>query len=351
MIDPTEEYVAVEPAPPGCDSEWDEFVIASGAASQCHLSGWRRIIGEVLGHEVPYLRAMNSRAEIVGVLPLVRQQSLLLGDHLISVPFLNYGGAVGNDEAIERALMNKATELARNFGSSHIEFRDTTDRAGDWPKRTDKVCMVLELPDSQEVLWENLGSKLRSQIRRPKKEGVEVVEGGMELLDEFYAVLLRNWRDLGTPLYSKRFFQGILREFSDSAFILVARLDGQPVAAGFFLGFRDKLEIPWAGSLREFNRIAVNMALYWNGLRRAIEKGYRWFDFGRSSTDSGTYRFKRQWGAEPVQLYWHYWLREGGELPSITPSNPKYRLAINMWQRLPVPVAGSLGPVIAKYLP
>lgn len=183
------------------------------------------------------------------------------------------------------------------------------------------------------------------------KEGVEIVEGGIELLDEFYYVLIRNWRDLGTPLYSKRFFASILRAFPDTAYLLVVRLGSQAVASGFFLGFRDRLEIPWAASIRDYNRIAVNMALYWEGLKRAIEKGYCYFDFGRSSVDSGTYRFKRQWGAEPRQLYWNYWLRDGYEIPRITPDNPKYKMAIKAWQTLPVSVANIIGPMISKYLP
>jgi FemAB-related protein (PEP-CTERM system-associated) len=183
------------------------------------------------------------------------------------------------------------------------------------------------------------------------KEGVEIVEGGIDVLDEFYDVLSRNWRDLGSPLYSKSFFASILKAFPDTAFLLIVRHGSRPIASGFFLGFRDRLEIPWAASIRDYNRIAVNMALYWEGLKRAIEKGYHYFDFGRSSVDSGTYRFKRQWGAEPRQLYWHYWLRDGNDIPRITPDNPKYKLAIKAWQNLPVSVASTVGPMIAKYLP
>ena len=38
----------------------------------------------------------------------------------------------------------------------------------------------------------------------------------LELLDGFYAVYARNMRDLGTPVYSKRFFRNILEVFPDS---------------------------------------------------------------------------------------------------------------------------------------
>ena len=93
------------------------------------------------------------------------------------------------------------------------------------------------------------------------------------------------------------------------------------------------------------------MLLYWEALKHAIEQGGRRFDFGRSTTDSGTYRFKRQWGAQPTQLYWHYWLPRSAALPALNPDNPKYRLAIRLWQRLPLAVANRLGPRIVRYLP
>jgi len=343
--------VSISDSYSGDDKEWDDFVASCANSSNCHLSGWRKVMGEVFHHQTFYLSARSRSGELVGVLPLVRQKSFLFGDHLISVPFLNYGGAVAVTGEVEQILMSKASKIALDLGVSHIEFRDVTRRCDEWPVRTDKVCMYLDLPDSPDDLWSAIGSKLRSQIRRPMKEGVEVVEGGLEILDEFYDVLSRNWRDLGSPLYSKRFFASILRAFPDTAFLLVARHGSRPVASGFFLGFHDRLEIPWAASIRDYNRIAVNMALYWEGLKRAIEKGYRCFDFGRSSVDSGTYRFKRQWGAEPRQLYWHYWLRDGNAIPLITPNNPKYNLAIKVWQNLPVSVASTIGPMISKYLP
>ena len=343
--------VTIELSDPEKDSEWDDFVKACPGSSNSHLSGWRKVIGDVFGHQTYYLAARGESGDLQGVLPLVRQKSRLFGDHLISVPFLNYGGAVAVSKEVENGLMERASELALDLGVSHVEFRDVVERSGRWPVRTDKVCMLLELPNSPDDLWSAVGTKKRNKIRRPMKEGAEIVEGGMELLDDFYAVLMRNWRDLGTPLYAKSFFEFVLKAFPDSAFLLVLRLEGQPVAAGFFLGFRDHLEVPWSAAIRDYNRLSVNMALYWEGLRRAIEKGYTCFDFGRSSIDSGTYQFKRQWGAEPRQLYWHYWLSDGADIPRITPDNPKYKYAVKAWQKLPVFVARRIGPLISKNLP
>ena len=270
---------------------------------------------------------------------------------MVSVPFVNYGGAIGADERVEGALMDEAARIARELGVGHIEFRDTVRRGEAWPVRTDKVEMVLDLPGCTDELARSLGSKVRAQIKRPQRAGASVTWGHLDRLAEFYGVFARNMRDLGTPVYSRRFFEQILSTFEDAAQIVVVSIRGVPVAAGLLLAHRETMEIPWASSMREHNRLGVNMLLYWEALGRAITNGYRRFDFGRSSQDSGTYRFKKQWGAQPLQLYWHYWLRCGDKLPALNPDNPKFRLAIAIWRRLPLALTNRLGPAIVRYLP
>jgi FemAB-related protein (PEP-CTERM system-associated) len=175
--------------------------------------------------------------------------------------------------------------------------------------------------------------------------------GGREHLDAFYAVFSRCMRDLGTPVYAKGFFSKILEIFPKEARICVVLLGDVPVAAGFLYGYRSLLEIPWAASDKRFNKLAPNMLLYGTVLEYACQQGFQVFDFGRSTPDSGTYRFKAQWGAQPKQLYWYYWMENGRPLPQLNPQNPKYALAIRLWQKLPLAVANVLGPHIVKYLP
>ena len=340
----------VRPATPGDDAAWDAFVATHPRASTYHQTVWRDLIASVFGHDSHYRLAVSEDGAIVGCLPLIEFRSRLFGHFLVSMPYFNYGGALGASSDVEHALMEDAGRLASGLGAAHVEFRDDVRRGESWPVREDKVNMHLALPGDKEALWKAVGSKVRAQVRRPQRESPRTVTGGEELLEDFYRVFSRNMRDLGTPVYGKPLFRAILAGYSASR-IIVVYLGGRPAAAGFLVGWRGRLEIPWASSLREYNRLGVNMLLYWQVLEYAIEQGYDTFDFGRSTRDAGTYRFKRQWGAEPVPLYWHYWLGEGGELPSLSPSSPKFRLAVSLWQRLPVPMANLLGPGIVKSLP
>ena len=346
-IDATDIHVSLDAA---TAEEWNRYVESNPAASLYHRAEWQALIKKTFGHSGYYFSARDNTGHITGVLPLIRLRSRLFGDFMVSMPYFNYGGAVADHPLIEQRLMEAAAQQGARLGVSHIEFRDDTPRR-ELPARTEKVNMILPLPDTPDELWQAFTPKLRAQIKRPQRENPQVLTGGVEHLDDFYAVFSRNMRDLGTPVYSRTFFLNILDAFPDTSRLVVVRLADRPVAAGFLIGHRDTLEIPWASTLSDVNRLSINMLLYWEVLSYAVKQGYRNFDFGRSSKASGTYRFKQQWGAEPRALYWHYWQASGGTLPSLNPDNPRYALAIKIWQRLPLTVTTALGPLIVKNLP
>jgi FemAB-related protein (PEP-CTERM system-associated) len=331
-------------------AEWDAYAMSAPGASFYHRYRWRNVIRDVFDRDTFYFAARQG-GRLCGVLPVVRLKSRFFGDFLISMPYLNYGGVVGDSAEIEQQLIARGSQLAQELGVAHLELRHRQPKSESLPVRTDKVTMLLDLPASAEALMKTLPSKLRSQVKRPQKEGAVAEHGGAELLNDFYAVFAENMRDLGTPVYPRRFFAAMLSAFPLETRIFVVRLAGAPVAAGFVIGDRGVLEIPWASSLRRANGVGVNMLLYWSMLEFACERGYATFDFGRCTVDSGTYRFKKQWGAQASQLYWHYWMREAGEPPRLNHSNPKYEAAVAAWRRLPLAVANRLGPLLIRNLP
>lgn len=330
---------------------WDQYVLNSAVTSGYHLSGWRQVIEEAFGHATCYVTVRDESEAVVGLVPLVFLASRGFGRFLVSLPFVNYGGMIADSPEGFRLLENEAVKQARALNAQHIELRHEAPIQTAWVSTQRKVSMRLSLPPSYEELLKSFPSKLRSLVRRAQKEGMTARVGGVECLDEFYAVFSRCMRDLGTPVYAKSFFGKILEVFPKDAHICVVSHQETPVAAGFLYGFRSSLEIPWAASDKRFNKLSPNMLLYGKVLEYACEQGFQLFDFGRSSPDSGTYRFKEQWGAQPHQLYWYYWMKDGRDVPQLNPQNPKYALAIRLWQTLPVAVANFLGPHIVKHLP
>ena len=330
---------------------WDNYVLNHAMASGYQLMGWRRVVKKVFGHRTVYLMVRDEHGQVRGVLPLVFVSSRLFGRFLVSMPFVNYGGVLTEDFDAQRALLEAAASRAINLGATHIELRHERLLYLDWTSTQHKVSMRLDLPREPGTLWQRFPSKLRSQIRRALKEQLTVRIEGIELLDDFYRVLARNMRDLGTPAYSRRFFEAILEEFPKGARICAVYLGRQPVAAGFLYGFKNTLEIPWASSDRRYNRLAPNMLLYSSALEYACREGFQVFDFGRSTPGGPTYRFKEQWGAQPVPLYWYHWSTDGRAVPDLSPRNSRYRLAIGIWKRFPVALTKVIGPSIVRSIP
>jgi serine/alanine adding enzyme len=334
----------------GNDPErWDRYVTSAIGSTFCHLAGWKQIMTGTLGHECLYLAAIDESGEWRGILPIVRVRSVL-GHYLISLPFLNDGGPLGDSEA-QSSLVEHAIAEAKRSGASLLELRSRDDVPGPLISSYRRVAVHLSLPSSRDELWsETLRPKLRAQIRRPGKEGMTFRCGRAEL-DGFYEVFARNMRDLGTPVLPRKFFELGASSFGPSMlFAAVYTSTGVPVAGACCLHWRDELEVTWASSLREYNRLSPNMLLYASLMEEAIDRGVKVFNFGRSAPDSSTHRFKLQWGGHDVALPWPFWSPHAVVgVPSA--KNPFYRVATATWRRLPLAITNRLGPVLSRLLP
>lgn len=385
---------------------WDSYVYNHPRATLYHLSGWKNVIEKTYGHKTYYLMAIkeaqqcttniqnpetrNQREEtdselsamsyelnsdqVVGVLPLVHLKHFLFGNSLISIPFFDLGGVLADDEESEKALLSEAIELGQKLRANSIELRHmeplswlahssqlTANGKKNSPMSYDlsavscatkshKVRMLLDLPESSEELMKSFKAKLRSQIKKPLKEGLKSKTGGIELLEDFYKVFSINMRDLGSPVHSRNLMQNVLEEFPEESRIVIVYKDNKPLACSLFVGFKHTLENPWASATRAYSRLSPNMLLYWAMLEYASDNGFRYFDFGRSSPDEGTYKFKEQWGAKPTQLHWHYISLNGNPVGEQTSEKSKFERAIRYWQKLPVPITRILGPMIRKHI-
>lgn len=357
----------VTPARPGgellvrrCSVEssgrWDRYVEKHPEGTHSQLMGWKPVIEESYGHAGHYLLAEGG-SEVVGVLPLFLVRTMPFRKELVSLPFLGGGGLLADTDDVGRKLLRSALDLASERGAARLELRQQSPLRDLLPdgvsveEQTHKARMLLPLPDSSEELFRSFKSKLRSQVRRPLKEGMEARIGGRELLDDFYGVFARNMRDLGSPVHSKALFAGVFSRLGDGVRIVLVHHRGVPCAAALLTGFRETLEVPWASSLRRYNPLAPNMLLYWTALEFGCDHAFRWFDFGRSGMDDGTCAFKKQWGASPHTLFWYGVLLRGrGQALSRTwSSRSRCRRAIaGAWARLPLPLANRLGPVLRR---
>jgi len=328
--------------------DWDAYLGGHGQATIYHDARWGEVMRASYGNSAFYLTARRGD-RIVGVVQLVWQKSMLWGSHLCSMPYFDASGILADDEHAATSLLDAASELGRRHATQWVELRQMNPVGDSLPIREDKVTMHLQLPTGAEAMWKQLKTKVRTKVRKAEKEDLTVLQGRNELLDDFCDIYIRAMRDLGSPPHSRRFFRNILDAFGQDVLLFSVRSAGRPLAASLALVHGRYFHVPWSGSDMRFRRTGANRILYWSMLKYAAEAGLSTFDFGRSTVDSGTYGFKKEWGAEPVQLYWQYLLPEGKALPDQRPDSPKYRFMVACWKKLPLCVARTVGPrIIAK---
>jgi len=331
-------------------SRWDTFVEATACGSFYHRFAWKPINERNFGHQTFYLSAQRGD-QLVGIFPLVLVSSRLFGRILCSMPFVNYGGPCSEDAEAMALLLEEMARLAASLQADYVEMRTLLPLAGDYPAALHKVSMTLALQPDPEILWNAFTSKHRTNIRRVYKDGLRVVSGQVDLLDTFYHVLSESWRQHGTPIYRKRYFSEILSAFPGETRIFVAYRDQTPVAAAFNGYYKDTVEGMWAGTDARFRQLQASYVLYWEMIKDACERGFTHYHLGRSTTESGGESFKKKWNADSRQLYWNYHMPDQRPIPQLNVDNPKYRMAIGIWRRLPTRLTTLIGPPIAKCIP
>jgi FemAB-related protein (PEP-CTERM system-associated) len=329
---------------------WDAYVERHPSATHCHRWAWKTVMENAFGHRTYYLLASESGSP-VGVLPLVWQRSVLFGSFVTSLPFLNAGGPLADSLEIERDLVEHAVALTRKLRARSLQLRYRGQYRLDLPAATHKISTVCTVSSNTEAMWASLNSNNRRKVNKASKAGLTARPEGVAAIDDFYALFARNMRDLGTPVYPKRFFREVLRAFRQESEIIMVRLGDEPVAASLLFSFRDVMEASWMCSNWKYLSMQPNMLLYWTNLKVAGERGFHLLDLGRSTRDSGTHKFKRLWSTEDVPLFWAQWTTEGKAVRDLSPKNPKFQLAVRLWTKLPFELSRILGPYIVKHLP
>ncbi len=328
---------------------WDAFVHSHEGGTFCHQAGWQDIVTQGGGHEAPYLLAEQD-GDIVGILPLSLQRSILFGKSLKSTSFAVYGGPLVSETSALEALDAAAWGMAVKAGVDALEYRCEKPLHDDWAVKDDLyVTFKKEITSDREANLLSIKGSQRRYIKKGANLGLTAsVEDDLDLFYHLYAVSVRN---LGTPIFPKALFAQYLDTFKGNADILVARTaDGHPISAILSFYYKDQVLPYYIGSTPEARECFGNDFLIFEVLDHAAQRGKRLFDFGRSKVGTGAYAFKKHWGFDPAPLYYEYKLRDGAEIPDMNPLNPKYQLMIKTWKMLPVCLTKLIGPPIARHL-
>ena len=329
--------------------KWDAFVKNHPEGSPFHLFAWHDAVVKAFGHKPSYF-LLTANGEVIGILPLFQLKSFLFGNIISSVPFGAYGGILADSDESFLMLLEKAKDTTRVCDADYLELKFFDPKECGLHESSLHYAFIKELSPDHDDNMKAIPRKQRAMVRKGMKSGL-TAHVGEQYLDDFYRVFARNVHQLGTPVYPRKWFRALLDEFGPDAEIMVINHGDTVVSGVFSLYYRNTVLPYYAGSLMEYREYAPNDFQYWELMRRAVERGCRFFDFGRSKKDSGHFSFKKHWGFEPQALHYQFYLHNISELPGINPRNPRYRKKIEAWKKLPQWVARILGPHIVKYIP
>ena len=371
---------------------WDSYVLNHPKGTFFHLMGWKAVVAKTFHHKSHYLIAEsngdtatsqqlnkpgtnpsnssnptnptspinpgdprnsnNPSNPIVGILPLFSVKSFLFCKSLVSLPFAAYGGVLADNQEVANRLLDRAKEITCAEGLDYLELRNRDGAIENLPSKELYVFFRREIFDDLESNMMAIPRKSRRMVRQGEKADLSFEFGHEELIPSFYQIFAKSYHRLGSPVFSVRLFKNLLGEFKEQANILLIKdREGKPISGVFTFYYRDEVLPYFAGSLSEYRDLAPNDYMYWQLMKDGHEKGYKWFDFGRSKVDTGSYDFKRHWGFEPEPLAYQYFLNRIKDIPNISPANPKYQKKIEMWQKMPFWLTKIIGPRVVKYIP
>lgn len=337
--------LAVRPFRAADDARWDEFVSSCPEATFFHRAGWKRVIERAFGHRTHFLLA-ESDGHIEGVLPLAEMKSLLFGHSLGSLPFCVYAGVAAVTQRAREALDTAAVALAEQLQVDHLEYRNIHPRHADWAGKDLYVTFRKKIDPDPEKNLAAIPRKQRAMVRKGIKAQLEAdVDSDT---GRFFRAYSESVHRLGTPVFARRYFDILREEFARDSEILTVTSKGETVASVLSFFFRDEVIPYYGGGTHRAREVAANDFMYWEVMRRACERGFRVFDYGRSKRGTGSYDFKKNWGFEPQPLHYEYRLVRARSVPDHNPLNPKYKLFIAMWQRMPLALANLIGPHVVR---
>lgn len=326
---------------------WNEFVRSHPEATFFHLAEWQDVLRDAFGHPSHYLLA-EAGGEIRGILPLALVSSVLFGRALISTPFCVYGGIVCDGPEAHHALTEAACALARQLKVDYLELRNRRRQHPQWPVKELYVTFRKPMAAESEANMLAIPRKQRAMVRKGIQKGLRSrIDADTST---HYALYSESLRNLGTPVFSRKYLDALRRVFGDACEILTVMHEDVPVASVLSFYFRDEVLPYYGGGGSAARPVAGNDFMYWEVMERARQRGIRLFDYGRSKRGTGSFDFKTHWGFEPEQLYYEYYLVKARAVPELNPTNPRYQKVIALWQRMPLWITRTIGPVLARNL-
>ncbi len=327
--------------------EWDQYVTSHVRGTFFHLNAWQQIIHRIFKHKTYYVGAYKNN-KLIGILPLAHIKSRIFGNYVSSLPFCTTCGVLADSQQTSECLINYAIDLSTQQKVDYLELRNQEIINNDWKTKKLYVEFKKNISVDNDENLKGIPRKQRAVIRKAKKQGLNSKQENN--IDSFYYAYSNSVRNLGTPVFSKKYFQELINQFKDQCRILTIYKEDKIISSVMSFYYKDEVLPYYGGGASIARQLYANDFMYWELMRRSSQENIRVFNYGRSKINTGSYRFKKHWGFEPLPLHYQYKLLNSDDIPDLSPANPKYKMAINLWKHLPLFVTNNLGPLVSRYL-
>jgi FemAB-related protein (PEP-CTERM system-associated) len=331
--------------------EWLDYLQSNPAADICQHPAWGHVFAETFGFDSALI-VHRTEGRIGGGLPLILFDQRITGKAMVSMPFLNYGGILGDNDTIRGKILNIARSILEKTSTDYMELRHTGQGIGEHADQTvqNRFTFRLDINRPTEDLFKDLKKQLRTRLRKAAKQGMEFYQG-QERLDHFYNLFATAMTEHGTPVMPKRFFASILKYLSEYAEMMIAYKDSQPIGGKLVLKFKNRATMTWGCYPNRHKHYLANYYLTWELIQQLAQGPIQLLDFGRSARESGGYTYKANWGATILPIFVDYIAPDASKIPYLKPENIKFRAAVSIWKKMPLGIAKLIGPRLARYFP
>ena len=329
--------------------EWLSYLDSDANANICHHPAWGSIFGETFGFD-SILILHRTKDKIDGGLPLVSIDQHITGRALISMPFINYGGILGQNSETINDIVAVCRNIVKSGNYGFVELRHLKSGLDNLPDKSDQKRITFQL-DINRPIDDILGGfkkQMRTRIRKSEKQGLTFYQG-QERIDDFYNLFAQGQKELGTPVLPKQYFISVFKHLSNHALMMIAYKNDVPIGGKLLIKYKDRVIMTRGCYPNGYKHLLANYYLTWILIQQLALGPYHILDFGRSAPGSGGHLYNSNWGPEEIPIYTDYIIGKPGSIPDLKPESSRYGYASRIWRKLPLPLTKLVGPKLSRY--
>jgi len=245
-------------------------------------------------------------------IPLVKLSSIILGEKIIALPFLDIIDIEDDKKEIREITKNEGNiEIRLSESNPKLRLLEKIFLDYGFKKNIARGHIISELT-TQEDFWKRFHKHTRNDIRKAEKSELKIKKiNSIWELKEFYKLYFRQMKSFGTPQHSFKFFRNCFEIMGRDFFGLNCYKEHKLIGSIILFLENNYAYVSFSVSNYKFRNFRPNDLLYWESLKWCFDNSIKYFDIGQIdlNPEKGTraealLKFKKKWlGKEYKKIY------------------------------------------------